>query len=89
MTSTEPQAQCPTSKPPISSEAAAEGPAKPQDLVLLKEQQVMGMVSADGSTRKRSLVMPDTYVSDGDDDEEERSYRDTNDEHGCSLCSVM
>lgn len=49
----------------------------------------MGMVSADGSTRKRSLVMPDTYVSDGDDDEEERSYRDTNDEHGCSLCSVM
>ena len=49
----------------------------------------MGMLSADGSTRKRSLVMPDRYVSDGDDDEAERSYRDTNDEHGCSICSVM
>lgn len=89
MANTEPKVYCPTSKPPISSEAAAEVPATTQDLVLLKEQQVMGMLSADGSTRKRSLVMPDRYVSDGDDDEAERSYRDTNDEHGCSICSVM
>lgn len=89
MANTEPKADCPTSKPPISSEAAAEVPAKPQDLILLKEQQVMGMLSADGSTRKRSLVMPDRYISDGDDDEEERSYRDPNDEHGCLICGVM
>ncbi|KAK5045836.1 hypothetical protein LTR84_008929 [Exophiala bonariae] len=74
----------------LSSEVEAEILTKPHDSVLRKEQQVMGMLSADGSTRQTSTVIPHSYVSDDDDDdEEERSYRDAKGEQSCLKCAVM
>lgn len=80
----------PSPLPPTDAEASA-APNEHKDPVLLKEQQVMGMLRADGSTRQRVVTaMLESYSSDyDDDDEEDRSYRDAGEDRNCLMCVVM
>lgn len=76
---------------PLRDTKASAALNEQEDPVLLKEQQVMGMLSPDGSTRQRVLTaVAESYHSDyDDDDEEDRSYRDAEEDRNCLMCVVM
>lgn len=64
-------------------------PPKTEDPVLLKEQQAIGMLGAEGSTRQRTTTGPEGYGVGYDNDEDDLSYRDPKADPACFTCVVL